>query len=112
ARAVAGKHAAGRRGWHRLRCRRGGEDGRRCGTGAVLQRPDLPRAGVGVRVRGGDPAPPRSPEPRRGGGPVMSAMAWSLTPNASLLDLNTFHVQAHAERLLELHAAAALPDAL
>jgi len=42
----------------------------------------------------------------------MSAMAWSLTPNASLLELNTFHVQAHAERLLELHAAAALPDAL
>ena len=42
----------------------------------------------------------------------MSAMAWSLTENASLHELNTFHVQARAERLLELHAAAALPDAL
>lgn len=42
----------------------------------------------------------------------MSAMAWSLTESASLHELNTFHVQARAERLLELHAAAALPDAL
>jgi len=42
----------------------------------------------------------------------MSAMAWSLAENASLHELNTFHVQARAERLLELHAAAALPDAL
>ncbi len=42
----------------------------------------------------------------------MSAMAWSLSENASLRELNTFHVQARAERLLELHAAAALPDAL
>lgn len=42
----------------------------------------------------------------------MPAAAWTMTENASLRALNTFHVQASAERLLELHAAAALPDAL
>ncbi|WP_210132355.1 UDP-N-acetylmuramate dehydrogenase [Stenotrophomonas rhizophila] len=38
--------------------------------------------------------------------------AWSLTENASLKALNTFHVDAVAEQLLELHDAALLPDVL
>jgi len=38
--------------------------------------------------------------------------AWSLTENASLKALNTFHVDAVAEQLLELHDATLLPDVL
>ncbi|MFG3447814.1 MULTISPECIES: UDP-N-acetylmuramate dehydrogenase [unclassified Stenotrophomonas] len=38
--------------------------------------------------------------------------AWSLTENASLKALNTFHVDAVAEQLLELHDASLLPDVL
>lgn len=43
---------------------------------------------------------------------MMVPDAWTLTDNASLLPLNTFHVQARAQRLLEVHAAAMLPEAL
>ncbi len=38
--------------------------------------------------------------------------AWSLAENASLRHLNTFHVPAHAKRLLHVNDAAALPEAL
>ena len=38
--------------------------------------------------------------------------AWSLTENASLKALNTFHVDASAEQLLELHDPTLLPDVL
>ncbi len=38
--------------------------------------------------------------------------AWSLTENASLKALNTFHVDASAEQLLELHDPSLLPDVL
>lgn len=37
---------------------------------------------------------------------------WSLTENASLQHLNTFHVAAHAPRLLRINDTTALPDAL
>ncbi len=37
---------------------------------------------------------------------------WSLTDNASLKALNTFHVEAHAEQLLELHEPSLLPEVL
>ncbi|MGE8287484.1 MAG: UDP-N-acetylmuramate dehydrogenase [Stenotrophomonas sp.] len=37
---------------------------------------------------------------------------WSLTENASLQHLNTFHVTAHAPRLLRIADPAALPEAL
>lgn len=39
-------------------------------------------------------------------------LRWTLTRNAPLRALNTFHVQANAEQLLELHDAALLPDVL
>ncbi len=38
--------------------------------------------------------------------------AWSLTENASLKALNTFHVDASAEQLLELHEPSLLPEVL
>lgn len=38
--------------------------------------------------------------------------AWSLTENASLKALNTFHVDATAAQLLELHDTTLLPDVL
>ena len=41
-----------------LRRRYGGQDGGRCRAGAVLQRPDLPWPGAGVRMRGSHPSPP------------------------------------------------------
>lgn len=37
---------------------------------------------------------------------------WTLTENASLLGLNTFHVQAQAAQLLEIQDSSTLPDAL
>jgi UDP-N-acetylmuramate dehydrogenase len=37
---------------------------------------------------------------------------WSLTDNASLKALNTFHVDARAEQLLELHEPSVLPEVL
>lgn len=44
---------------------------------------------------------------------AMPAMtAWTLTENASLKALNTFHVDASAERLLELHDVTLLPEVL
>ncbi len=42
----------------------------------------------------------------------MVATGWTMTENAWLLGLNTFHVQAHAARLLEIQDSAQLPDAL
>lgn len=66
---------------HPVRCRCGGQDGRRRGAGAVLQRLDLPWPGVGLRMRGGDPSPPRSAEPRRGG-PTVSAPMDTVDGNA------------------------------
>ncbi len=39
-------------------------------------------------------------------------LRWTLTRNAPLQALNTFHVQASAAQLLELHDAALLPDVL
>ena len=39
-------------------------------------------------------------------------LRWTLTRNAPLQALNTFHVQANAEQLLELHDAALLPEVL
>ena len=39
-------------------------------------------------------------------------LRWTLTQNAPLQGLNTFHVQANAEQLLELHDAALLPEVL
>jgi UDP-N-acetylmuramate dehydrogenase len=38
--------------------------------------------------------------------------AWTLTENASLKALNTFHVEASAAQLLELHDPSLLPDVL
>lgn len=38
--------------------------------------------------------------------------AWSLTENAALQPLNTFHVAAHARRLLHINDANALPEAV
>ncbi|KRG63886.1 UDP-N-acetylenolpyruvoylglucosamine reductase [Stenotrophomonas humi] len=38
--------------------------------------------------------------------------AWSLTENASLQHLNTFHVTAHAPRLLQVNDPASLPEVL
>ena len=37
-------------------------------------------------------------------------LRWTLTQNAPLQGLNTFHVQANAEQLLELHDAALPPE--
>ncbi len=42
----------------------------------------------------------------------MATSGWTLTENASLLALNTFHVQAQAAQLLEIQDSATLPDAL
>ena len=42
----------------------------------------------------------------------MANTGWTLTENASLLALNTFHVQAQAAQLLEIQDSANLPDAL
>ena len=39
-------------------------------------------------------------------------LRWTLTHNAPLQALNTFHVQASAAQLLELHDAALLPEVL
>ncbi len=43
---------------------------------------------------------------------MTTAAPWSLTENAPLRSLNTFHVAARAPRLLRVADAAALPDAL
>ncbi len=42
----------------------------------------------------------------------LATPAWSLTQDAPLKALNTFHVSARAKQLLEIHDAAALPEAL
>ena len=39
-------------------------------------------------------------------------LRWTLTRNAPLQALNTFHVRANAAQLLELHDASLLPDVL
>ena len=42
----------------------------------------------------------------------MAPSGWTLSADASLRALNTFHVEAHAVRCLDIHDAAALPEAL
>jgi len=42
----------------------------------------------------------------------MGTQGWTLSHDASLLALNTFHVDARAARRLDIHDAATLPDAL
>src|SRR5690606_29299502 len=55
---------------------------------------------------------PRGPVPRRRRPAMTTAAPWSLTENAPLHFLNTFHVAARAPRLLRVRDAAALPEAL
>ena len=43
---------------------------------------------------------------------MTTAAPWSLTTDAPLRSLNTFHVAARAPRLLRVHDTAALPEAL
>jgi len=43
---------------------------------------------------------------------MMESTGWTITPNAPLSTLNTFHVAARAERLLEIKDPLALPQAL